>query len=316
MATEDSRKMEELKVQVEAANIAKSRFLTTVSHEIRTPMNVVLAGKLEIEAVPFVLRSILDEVLSLFSAKSWEKGIELAAFVSNTIPEVLSGDPGRFRQILTNLVGNSVKFTERGHILVKVHSVQHSNVSTKSFVYPNVNGKVGVDKMLSSTRFNTLSWFEAADDRNCWKKFKLLATHEESNNAISLNGIRSENDFPKRVTLIADSSTSRYYGGTGIGLSISKCLLELIGGKISFISRPNVGSTFAFTVNLQQCTRITDVDPKRSPIEDLPACFKGMKVVLVDENPIRSAVTNYRLQRLCITVEVTKSLKIDLSTLP
>ncbi|KAG0460004.1 hypothetical protein HPP92_023132 [Vanilla planifolia] len=381
MVMEDCRKMEELKVQAEAADIAKSQFLATVSHEIRTPMNGVLgmldmlldtdlnltqkdyaqtaqvcgkalislinevldrakieAGKLEIEAVPFDLRSILDDVLSLFSAKSREKGIELAAFVSNTVPEVLTGDPGRFRQILTNLVGNSVKFTERGHILVQVHLAEHSNVSTESLVYSNVNGKLGVDTMLSSTRFNTLSGFEAADDRNCWEKFKLLVTNEASNNAISLNGI-SENDFPKRVTLIvsvedtgigipfhaqdrvfmpfmqADSSTSRNYGGTGIGLSISKCLVELMGGKINFISRPNVGSTFAFTAVLQHCTRITGVDPKRSLIEDLPACFKGMKAILVDEKPVRSAVTNYHLQRLGIAVEVTKSLKIALSTL-
>ncbi|AQK74683.1 histidine kinase1 [Zea mays] len=150
--TEDCRKMEELKTQAEAADVAKSQFLATVSHEIRTPMNGVLgmldmllgtdltmtqkdyaqtaqmcgralitlindvldrakieAGKLELEAVPFDLRSLMDDVVSLFSSKSREKCIELAVFVCDNVPKVVIGDPWRFRQILTNLVGNAVK---------------------------------------------------------------------------------------------------------------------------------------------------------------------------------------------------------------
>uniref|UniRef100_A0ACD5ZMW0 Uncharacterized protein n=1 Tax=Avena sativa TaxID=4498 RepID=A0ACD5ZMW0_AVESA len=173
--TEDCRKMEELKTQAEAADVAKSQFLATVSHEIRTPMNGVLgmldmllgtdltmtqkdfaqtaqncgkeliklindvldrakfeAGRLELEAVPFDLRSLLDDVISLFPSKLREKSIELAVFVCDDVPKLVIGDPCRFRQIVTNLVNNAVKFTERGHVFVRVSLAENSIVNNLS----------------------------------------------------------------------------------------------------------------------------------------------------------------------------------------
>ncbi|KAI7731353.1 hypothetical protein M8C21_006737, partial [Ambrosia artemisiifolia] len=144
---DDFHIMSQLKIRAEAADVAKSKFLATVSHEIRTPMNGVLgmldmlmdtvldvtqqdygsgkalvsltkgvldqakfeSGKLELQAVRFDLWEIFDDVLALFSGKSQEKGIELAVYISAKVPEKLIGDPGRFRQIITNLMGNSIE---------------------------------------------------------------------------------------------------------------------------------------------------------------------------------------------------------------
>ncbi|KAG6468969.1 hypothetical protein ZIOFF_073664 [Zingiber officinale] len=307
----DYRQMRELKVQAEAADVAKSQFLATVSHEIRTPMNGVLgmlqmlmdteldptqkdfamtaqssgkaliaiinevldlakieSGRLELEAVPFDPRDVLDNILSLFSDKSQAKGIEMAVYVSEQVPEILIGDPGRFRQIITNLVGNSVKsrhrpfpnggwpvadfvvaiamvdaadadqeFTEAGHIFVSVYLIEE------------IKNKEG-------DLCETLSGFQVVDKQEILENFTLLKSSTGGNNGINLivsvedTGVGIPQDVQCRIFtpfMQADSSTSRMYGGTGIGLSISKCLVNLMGGEIGFVSMPGIGSTFAFT---------------------------------------------------------------------
>lgn len=379
--SEDCRKMEELKTQAEAADVAKSQFLATVSHEIRTPMNGVLgmldmllgtdlsmtqkdyaqtaqmcgralitlindvldrakieAGKLELEAVPFDLRSLMDDVISLFSSKSREKCIELAVFVCDDVPKVVIGDPWRYRQILTNLVGNAVKFTERGHVFVRVCLAENSKVEANQVLNGTMNGKDGKVETTAKGAFNTLSGFQAADERNNWDYFKLLLSDKEPH-MDELECDRSYQNDCDCVTLMisiedtgvgiplhaqdrvftpfmqADSSTSRNYGGTGIGLSISKCLAELMGGQISFTSRPFVGSTFTFSAVLKRSCKDTSSDSKRSLSEALPTAFKGMKAILVDGRPVRGAVTRYHLNRLGIVVKVVNNLSMGLQTL-
>ncbi|XP_058080033.1 histidine kinase 4 [Magnolia sinica] len=377
---EDFCKMEELKVQAEAADVAKSQFLATVSHEIRTPMNGVLgmlamlldtdldssqkdyaqtaqacgkalinlinevldrakieAGKLELETVPFDVRSILDDVLSLFSGKSRSKGIELAVFVSDKVPEILVGDPGRFRQIITNLVGNSVKFTERGHIFVQVHLAEHTKMAMAAKDHAGLKSGSSKVEVISGSNppFNTLSGSEAADNRNSWETFRLLLsdgefrsdasdmwmhTDETSDNvtlmvSVEDTGIGIPLHAQERVFtpfMQADSSTSRHYGGTGIGLSISRCLVELMGGQINFISRPKIGSTFTFTAVFKRCDK-NGCDLKRPLSEALPkGCFTGKKAIVVDGRPVRGAVTKYHLKRLGVTVEIVSSVKAAL----
>ncbi|GJM86781.1 hypothetical protein PR202_ga02673 [Eleusine coracana subsp. coracana] len=372
--SEHCRKMEELKTQAEAADVAKSRFLATVSHEIRTPMNGFLgmldmllgtdltmtqkdyaqtaqmcgralttlindvldrakieAGKLELEVVPFDLRSLMDDVISLFSSKSREKSIELAVFVCDDVPKVVLGDPWRFRQILTNLVGNAVKFTDRGHVFVRVCLAEGSNVEANHVLHGTMNGKDGKVDSAANGAFNTLSGFEAADRRNSWQYFKLLLSDKKS----LLDELDDEKSYhmdSERVNLVisiedtgigipfqaqdrvftpfmqADSSTSRTYGGTGIGLSISKCLAELMGGQISFTSRPFVGSTFTFLASLKRLTKDITADSSRSLSEALPTAFKGMKAILIDGRPVRSAVTEYHFRRLGIVVQIMDSV--------
>ncbi|KAM7270404.1 hypothetical protein ACFE04_029618 [Oxalis oulophora] len=222
------------------------------------------AGKLELEAVPFNIRSILDDVLSLFSERSRFKGLELAVFVSEKVPEVVMGDPGRFRQIITNLVGNSVKFTEQGHILVKVHVVEHTKApaDSKSETYLNDDEPISV-----SYQLKTLSGREAADERNSWESFKNLTSDEtsgydmEASENVTLmvcvedtgTGIPlSAQDRVFMPFMQADSSTSRNYGGTGIGRVRSVCsIADLIKifpdiifvEKDSFISDEESGSS-------------------------------------------------------------------------
>ncbi|KAE8648099.1 hypothetical protein Csa_004721 [Cucumis sativus] len=290
------------------------------------------AGKLELEAVPFDLRLILDDVLSLFSEKSRHKGVELAVFVSDKVPEIVMGDPGRFRQVITNLVGNSVKFTEHGHIFVKVQLAEQSMVSTNIKSETHVNGNSEDGASHNKHQFETLSGFEAADNQNSWDTFKHLANEEFQPNGSS--NLMATNEISDIVTVMisvedtgigiplsaqgrvfmrfmqADSSTSRNYGGTGIGLDISKCLVELMGGQINFVSKPQVGSTFSFTAVFGRCEKKATVNIKKSNLEELPSAFRGLKAVVVDGKPVRAAVTKYHLKRLGILVEVASSVKM------
>lgn len=295
---------------------ACGRALITLINEVLDRAKIE-AGKLDLESVPFDIRSILDDVLSLFSEKSRHKGIELAVLVSDKVPQIVIGDPGRFRQVITNLVGNSVKFTEQGHVFVQVHLADHC----KAVIDTN-----GIRAKSTGSPFKTLSGREAADDRNSWDTVKHLVAKEEFPFQIvtteNVNLVVSVEDtgigIPVHAQNLvfmpfmqADSSTSRLYGGTGIGLSISKCLVELMGGKISFVSRPQIGSTFSFTVALKSCKKGAVPNLKKSLYDDdLPNAFHGLKATVVDSKPVRGAVTRYHLQRLGVIVNIVDSIKM------
>lgn len=233
----------------EAANRAKSDFLSNISHEIRIPMNGIIgmtdllldteltpeqaeyvqmvkssadsllaiindildfskikAGKLRMEAITFDLRRSLEEVMKGLAIKAHSKGLELLLTVHPKIPSSVVGNPTRLSQVLTNLVGNAVKFTERGEIAVEVRKeTDGDDFATLHFSVRDTGIGIPVEKQ--QMIFDEFSQ--------------------------------------------ADSSTTRRFGGTGLGLAISKCLVGMMGGQIWVESELGRGSTFHFTVRLE-----------------------------------------------------------------
>ncbi|KAG4158947.1 hypothetical protein ERO13_D02G147800v2 [Gossypium hirsutum] len=274
------------------------------------------SGKLELEEVQFDLRAILDDVLSLFSGKSQDKGVELAVYISDRVPDMLIGDPGRFRQIITNLMGNSIKFTEKGHILVTVHLVEE------------VIDSIEVETESSSK--NTLSGFPVADRRQSWKGFRTFSQEGSMHPfSDSINLIVSVEDTGVGIPPEAQSrvftpfmqvgpSISRTHGGTGIGLSISKCLVGLMKGEIGFVSIPKIGSTFTFTaVFTSGCSSSKEYKSQQINCQSntVSSEFHGMRALVMDPRPVRAKVSKYHIQRLGIHVEVVSDWKQGLSSI-
>lgn len=225
-------------------------------------LSKIEAGKMEMEHIEFSIRDTVDLVVQTLEHKAQEKGLILELSYDDHIPAVVIGDPTRLNQILTNLTGNAIKFTEKGSVILKVCAGPKQEFSLYA-----IHGEA--PKVFTIT-------FSVAD-----------------------TGIGMTEDQLTRVFDLftqASGETSRKFGGTGLGLSISKRLIELQGGKISVVSEPGKGSTFSFTLDYQ----ISSVQSfSKNENEITPAMIsslKGIRILLAEDNEYNQVVAMETLQ--------------------
>ncbi|MCK5639464.1 MAG: response regulator [Gammaproteobacteria bacterium] len=282
-------KLELSEKAAEAATRVKSAFLANMSHEIRTPLNGILgmahllqrsqpssqqqdyieaisdsgemllvvlndildfskmdAGKLSLIYEDFNLEDLIKSIMLLMSYRAEEKGIKLTVIIPQDIPLVVNGDSVRLRQVLQNLIGNAIKFTEHGSVIVSILNITSSA------------NKIHIEISVVDT---------------------------------GIGIAESTKDFLFDEFTQADSSITRKYGGTGLGLNICKQLIELMNGSIDFESTPGHGSTFKFQIELNPAKDEHLIEASDKPI-DIKKPKRNLEILLVEDVEINRKVAS------------------------
>ena len=299
------------KESAEAANRAKSAFLANMSHEIRTPMNSVLgfleltlespkitedhrkgiataysaakalltlindildiskleSGKTELEFSAFNLARMVGDMMGTFEVKARDKGLRLDLQFASELPENFLGDSYRLRQVLINLVGNAVKFTEKGTVVVRVAGEKVEDVEKEACHLPNVS--------------------------------EYLLSFEIEDTGIGISPGKLECIFDPFTQ--GDGATTRRFGGTGLGTTISRRLVEMMGGQLSARSQEGKGSTFSFTVKMKEAAKPETCFPHLPSGGDVAAdaakCFRQMQILVADDIDVNLAMLRTRLEK-------------------
>jgi PAS domain S-box-containing protein len=242
--------------------------LLTILNDI-LDFSKIEARKLSLDAVPFHLRDAVGDTVRALAVRAQQKGLELACHISRDVPEHVIGDPGRLRQVLVNLIGNAIKFTTAGEVVVEVTSA--SEVTSDEWrVTSNAQRPEEAAEASSSatTRHSSLV--------TCHSEALVTLHFSVRDTGIGIPQEKLARIFEPFEQ--AESSTTRRYGGTGLGLAISAHLVELMGGRIWVESEVSKGTAFHFTAQLRAA-----LAPSEASVV-LPVRLEGLRVLVVDDN--------------------------------